>query len=348
MVSVDTFPGDFEDVGIPRIIEGAKEISRAHRVDYLGDTHGNYEGFLYNMKKLWLIDARGDWIGGDRRLIMLGDIYGDRNLGSIPTALHLEKLISQGAHIEMIYWNHDDMVVSYFDHAHNPNELIRQYLIWHWLKGSRVLNSIRGMQELAEFKKGSMPKDWLSIIREPDPESILGCMRKLKRWVKVLTNICRFQIGRVIDDTLFIHTDPVDSMITIFDKYDWDMEKINALFRGFLVHTLINGEKPDWATLEEVMLIRQLFISANNRRTWERNIPQLSQHIAHEIKGRLNIHRIIHGHSNHWQAQTMVIWGLEITSADNSSFKKGNYAPWNTYISAGSILTNGHRIAPKA
>ena len=52
MVSVDTFSGDFYDTGIPPIIGGAEQVSREHRVDYLGDTHGNYEGFLSNMKKL--------------------------------------------------------------------------------------------------------------------------------------------------------------------------------------------------------------------------------------------------------------------------------------------------------
>jgi hypothetical protein len=34
-------------------------------------------------------------------------------------------------------------------------------------------------------------------------------------------------------------------MAIIFDEYDWDIEKINAVLRGFLVHTLINGEKTD-------------------------------------------------------------------------------------------------------
>jgi hypothetical protein len=102
MVSVDTFSSDFGVARVHHTISDVEKVSRPHRIDYLGDTHGNYEGFLFNMKKLRLIDGRGNWIGGDRVLVMLGDIYGDRNLGSIPTALHLEKLISQGAHIEMI------------------------------------------------------------------------------------------------------------------------------------------------------------------------------------------------------------------------------------------------------
>lgn len=348
MVSVDTFSGDFYDSGIPPIIGGAEQVSREHRVDYLGDTHGNYEGFLSNMKKLWLINARGNWRGGDRILVMLGDIYGDRNHGSIQTALHIEKLISQGAHIEMICWNHDEVVVDYFDDVHNPDHSIRKNLISYWLEGSRITNEITGLQEFVQFIKRGTPQMWIHIVNKSSPGTILTRMRGLKRWAKVLTNMCRFQIGKIIDDTLFIHTDPVDRMYDVFDIYDWDMESINAVFRGYLVQTLLKWEAPSPALFRDAMEIRQTFLSTANRRinnkTWQ---PLLSSGYAHEFRTRFGINRIIHGHSNHKWAQTMTLWGLEITSADNWSFKWGDYEPWNTYISAGSILTSGHRIAPK-
>lgn len=51
--------------------------------------------------------------------------------------------------------------------------------------------------------------------------------------------------------------------------------------------------------LEEVMKIRQHFLSVKNRRTCQNHIPQLSHRIASEIKDKLSIHRIIHGHTDH-------------------------------------------------
>ncbi len=47
------------------------------------------------------------------------------------------------------------------------------------------------------------------------------------------------KIGKVLDDTLFIHTDPIDAMVDMLETYNWDIEKINALFHSFLMQTLI-------------------------------------------------------------------------------------------------------------
>ncbi len=47
------------------------------------------------------------------------------------------------------------------------------------------------------------------------------------------------QVGKVIDDTLFIHTDPTDAMVDMLETYDWDIEKINDVFRSFLLQTLM-------------------------------------------------------------------------------------------------------------
>lgn len=84
-------------------------------MDYIGDTNGSYAGFLFNAKKLGLIDESGDWIGGKRHLVVMGDIFGDRNMESFQIMLHIKRLIQQGATIDVLAGNHDDMALGYFD-----------------------------------------------------------------------------------------------------------------------------------------------------------------------------------------------------------------------------------------
>ena len=348
MSSRDTFSSDFQDFRIPDALRGASTVKRESRVDYIWDTHGNYEGFLFNMRKLWLIDSAWNWIGKHRRLILIGDIYADRHFGSIQTAQHIEKLMAQWAQIDQLAGNHEDVMLSLFDHVHHPHESVINYFTQVFLTWKpRDIEEYSGLQEFASFKKNaSKTQSWQSLLIQLKPETILQRMRALKKWQKVLTNICRLQVGKVLNDTLFVHTDPVDGMIDILEQYDWDIEKINAIFRAFLVQTLREG-KHDKDLIEEAFKIRAYFLNADNRRTNDEDTPLLSHGAAGKLKTKLNIRRIIHGHTDHVHEQTIFRGGLEITSADNSSFKRWNKDPWNTCISAGSILQNGHRIGPK-
>ncbi len=110
-------------------------------------------------------------------------------------------------------------------------------------------------------------------------------------------------------------------MMTMFEKYDWDIEKVNDLFRAYLVQTLQKGEIPERDALREVLGIRRCFLDVDNRRTDEKNRPLLSHGVAQKLKTKLKIRRIIHGHTDHHSEQTIFRGELEITSADNSSFK---------------------------
>lgn len=352
------FSDDFMDTWIP-VSTGIKIWKRSSRVDYIWDTNGSYEGFLFNAEKLGLIDENGDWIGGKRRLVLLGDVFGDRNMESFLIAIHVNTLLDQWADIDCLAGNHCDMALGYFDTIPTG----RDYVGFAYLQGNLLRNwassidIFRGIQEFWEFRElwAGFPHNlnWARVLMGIHPHEILKQMRWVPKWQAILRYLCNMQVGKVIDDTLFIHTDPTDAMVDMLETYDWDIEKINDVFRSFLLQTLMQWDYSDTETIEKAMKIRTVFLDSFNRRRDDKTHQiMFSETKARALKQRLKIRRIIHGHTDHMnesppEPQTIYRWWIEITSADKSSFRHGDLRPYNTFISAGSILQNGHRIEPR-
>ena len=84
------------------------------RVVVIGDLHGDYEKFADMLAAAALIDAEGDWVGGQAHLVQLGDIP-DRGPSTRAIMDHLMRLERQarraGGHVHALIGNHEAMNV---------------------------------------------------------------------------------------------------------------------------------------------------------------------------------------------------------------------------------------------
>ena len=82
------------------------------RVVAIGDLHGDYANYLKALEAARLIDARGQWVGGETHLVQLGDIP-DRGGETLKIIAHLKKLSAQargkGGFVHTLLGNHEAM-----------------------------------------------------------------------------------------------------------------------------------------------------------------------------------------------------------------------------------------------
>lgn len=82
------------------------------RIVAIGDLHGDYGNYLKSLEGAKIIDARGQWIGGETHLVQLGDIP-DRGDDTLKIIAHLKKLAAQartkGGWVHTLLGNHEAM-----------------------------------------------------------------------------------------------------------------------------------------------------------------------------------------------------------------------------------------------
>jgi Calcineurin-like phosphoesterase len=82
------------------------------RVVAIGDLHGDYASFRKALEGAGIIDARGNWIGGETHLVQLGDVP-DRGPDTLKIIAHLKKLVEQarrkGGMVHTLLGNHEAM-----------------------------------------------------------------------------------------------------------------------------------------------------------------------------------------------------------------------------------------------
>ncbi len=82
------------------------------RVVTIGDLHGDYDKFVDMMNTAGLIDAHGDWIGGQTHLVQVGDVP-DRGADTRKILDHLARLEPQaqhaGGYVHALIGNHEGM-----------------------------------------------------------------------------------------------------------------------------------------------------------------------------------------------------------------------------------------------
>ena len=69
-------PGDTSELE-PQELEGLDVAAAAARLIAVGDIHGEYTKWVALMQRLSLLDARAKWVGGNARVVLVGD-YVDR------------------------------------------------------------------------------------------------------------------------------------------------------------------------------------------------------------------------------------------------------------------------------
>jgi hypothetical protein len=82
------------------------------RIVAIGDLHGDYGNYLKVLEGAGIINARGQWIGGETHLVQLGDIP-DRGDDSLKIIAHLKKLVAEapkkGGMVHTLLGNHEAM-----------------------------------------------------------------------------------------------------------------------------------------------------------------------------------------------------------------------------------------------
>ena len=82
------------------------------RIVAIGDLHGDYGSYLKSLEAAKVVDARGQWIGGETHLVQLGDVP-DRGDDTLKIIAHLKKLAEQahakGGWVHTLLGNHEAM-----------------------------------------------------------------------------------------------------------------------------------------------------------------------------------------------------------------------------------------------
>lgn len=295
------------------------EVPRSVTIDIMGDTHWSYEGYLANLKSLWIINSAGKFTGSKTRIVLVGDILWDRNTGSMDTYRHIDWLKKQWADIQVLAGNHEDFVIGFLtDGNHAWSDALAQTLRgqWEWLL------------EFGRFVDPNLQS--INPRTFPDKKDILTAMRDSTKGRQILEQMCQMKLGEHIDDTLFVHTDPTAGMINMIQKY-W-IDKINQIFQANMRASLLEGK--ELKTEPSFETIRDVFLHTENGRSEER--PPMTENQWSALRSAW-INRIIHGHTNH-NGQHIRVWWVEVHSVDNGAFRR-----WvdDGRRSVGRIETNG-------
>jgi hypothetical protein len=87
-------------------------LGQVDRIVAIGDLHGDYGSYLKSLESAGIINARGQWSGGETHLVQLGDIP-DRGDDTLKIIAHLKKLADEarkkGGMVHTLLGNHEAM-----------------------------------------------------------------------------------------------------------------------------------------------------------------------------------------------------------------------------------------------
>jgi hypothetical protein len=284
-----------------------REVRRDVEVEAVGDLHGSFEGMKENLKSLGLVREVGkelEWVGGSRKVVMIGDILADRGTEGMDIMLELGKLREQaeiqGGNLDILAGNHDDFFTSYLMGSSIASlEGYRDPV-----ENSRLSGQGMGLLELSKYGSGELKamlgnalqfkgygnlvkaveanaEAWNDLLKINDNspvwdklkgerKTILETMRQDPEGRKVLEEICKMKLAVKHDDTLFVHTNPANGMVeTLFKTGNVDerINYINDFYQRNLRAVLLEGKEPE----EGFFGLRALFLSTGNRNDYSNN-----------------------------------------------------------------------------
>ncbi len=153
------------------------------RVVAIGDLHGDYSSYVKVLEAARVIDAHGQWIGGDTHLVQLGDVP-DRGDDTLKIIAHLKKLSAQarakGGWVHTLLGNHEAMntygdlrYVSAGDFAASAG---RDSEKW---RDSYFANVLSDMKTREPERFASLPKDFRETWNASHP---LGWVEHQRAW----------------------------------------------------------------------------------------------------------------------------------------------------------------------
>jgi hypothetical protein len=256
-----------------------QEVKRETEVMAIEDLDGSMNKFKEHVEKLGVAkeDADGEWhwTGGNKKLVFLGDILGDRAMDGMKITSIVRDLAEQAekqhGQADHLCGNHD---MDFLRFLCSPGGRVDDE------KDVRILtDQYRGIWELAyfdpdpdsELKKtnpfsadfGSHAKELWNKLFEKMPK-ILEATRNDPLGRYFLKNLCQIKVAVVYDDTLYCHTDPTSAMVSDLTK-DGNIPQrvaaVNKVFQDNLRKAIFENIEFD----DDFRHIKNVYLNANNR-----------------------------------------------------------------------------------
>ncbi|MCC6643805.1 hypothetical protein IT411_03580, partial [Candidatus Peregrinibacteria bacterium] len=244
---IDTTPAAVQPSVIVKPAKEAKEDAEKLRQTeslYIGDLNGNMEMFAKSLVSLKLSKnpAKPDfsdlnWIGGNRKLILIGDILADRVPEGLSILSAVDRLnkeaAEEGGRIVTMYGNHEDFAVSFLLGKNNAgnkspiSDLSRFGTLINSLQndfqGLGIVEFIKRFSAKGKEIKGTL-EEFAKSLRAPSVDAftlandlgveILENMRKDEEGKKILNGIAQMKLVHLDGDTLVLHTEPTLAILT--------------------------------------------------------------------------------------------------------------------------------------
>jgi len=167
-----------------------KEVKRRTDVIAIPDTHGDFEAFRGALKNNGLINEKGEWIGGEKRVQILGDIF-DRGPDSMKILKQIAKYKKAGVQIDLLIGNHEDFVLkAMLGQKYDSSDM----MMW-WKYGDDVQKKVITDRKIPEYV--AKHREVLEIFRES-------------------------KLVEQVDDVLYMHGELSDEASALIDHYGVD------------------------------------------------------------------------------------------------------------------------------
>lgn len=145
-------------VSVPAAAQADAGVARLERIVVIGDVHGDFQQLVNILQLAGLIDAGGEWIGGDTQLVQMGDLpdRGDSTLKVIRFLQELEKDAKKhSGMVHVLIGNHDAMNV-YGDLRYVTRQEYAEFEVPQSMDRLRKLYE----DEIAWIKKNRPQEQW--------------------------------------------------------------------------------------------------------------------------------------------------------------------------------------------
>ncbi len=328
------------------------EVIHQHEVSCVGDLHGNFRTWATLLDKLNLVqfsvplvyvneenldeEFLYEWVGGDRKLVQLGDVLGDRHKTSIRTVLSFSELRKQarleGGDLITIHGNHDHYLIRWLLGVEVG--FLRQYYHSNQSVGlDEFMNKWGSTEQLAAIN--DLDVEYMSqISRKISPEAkaqlfsenrdkkmaLISEMGKQIAQVlktdpvgrQVLKEICHGKLIEQVEDEIFVHAPltqgAVEVLQTAGNNLQESIDQVNAVYQRNLRNCLLGNDQVEL----EYQYLSYLFLNTNaGERAYAEDFDEKTNQLVTVIDDQnlvfLNedqekwliqsgVNRLVHGH----------------------------------------------------
>lgn len=227
----------------------------------IGDLHGDLEAFLLMTKRWGLVDAQGNWAGGDNQLVLMGDLVdrGPETKALMDQVMKLEKQApSAGGQIHTLLGNHEFLLTE--------GEL-----------------TFTHQNDSMAFKK---------TPRESGSQALMNAYQgdsPYAQWIRTRPTML------ILDGSLFVHAGVEQWAL------HYSVEEINSMVQEWFRFGQGVGPEPSpetrWVVAGSGPLWTRALSADLDSVKKMKNSKILSETVLHQILEKLNVKRVFIGHS---------------------------------------------------